>query len=185
MSEDCGLITWLWERAILREVRTTLSQYESTCHSNRSQQNIPEKLLSLASNKEEAQQLVGLFKWRQHVPSILWQPPSKRAPSQQEALKAIEQAMAQALALGPDGHGRTPRNTDAVLATSHLLLLAEKAQFQPALCVLSPPGGVGAHRCCEGPTTILTVGIVMLCFPACGGIFTWDWKLDLPARQIA
>lgn len=74
---------------------------------------------------EEAQQLVGLFKWRQQVPSILWQPPSKRGHSQQQASEAIEQAMAQALALGPDGHGRTAHNTDADLATSLLLLLSE------------------------------------------------------------
>lgn len=47
------------------------------------------------------------------------------AAFQEQASKAIERATAQALALAPDGHGRTARNTDADLATSLFLLLSE------------------------------------------------------------
>lgn len=47
------------------------------------------------------------------------------AAFQEQSSKATEQAMAQALALGPDGHGRTAHNTDADLATSLFFLLSE------------------------------------------------------------
>lgn len=49
----------------------------------------------------------------------------QEGPFSTASIKALEPATAQALALGPDGHGRTARNADAVLASSLLLLLAE------------------------------------------------------------